>query len=141
MERVYSKRELFSRDLTQLENYIQFVKGYGLTQGEAYRTVDQQRIYSVGWSFSKVVQKWLKSPSEIRSWVKISQHQKRLGKDEHIWSIENPGKYISDEEWIEIGRYWCLLSSENRWGGNFGLKKSEYFTRVGKDRWHFERRG
>jgi hypothetical protein len=126
MNRVYSKRELFSIDMIWLETWIYTNKRWGVTQGEAYRTKEQQELH-------------IKAG---RSKVKVSQHQKRLAKDLHIWSISDPGKEISDKQWIEAGRHWCDLSPLNRWGGNFGKKKSEYFMLpLGWDRWHFERRG
>ena len=118
--RTYSSRELFSRDLEKLLNYCH-KKGYGVTPGEAYRTKEQQEIHRAAG----------------RSKVKVSQHQKRLAMDLHIWDAVDGKHYISDTEWKEVGLYWLLLSDKNRWGGRF--KPLDEYD-IGWDRWHFERR-
>ena len=75
----YSKRELFSRDITKLELWIH-KKGYGLTKGEAYRTAEQQYIHRIGYKWSKELDALVKG--KPRSKVKLSQHQKRLADEQ-----------------------------------------------------------
>ncbi len=121
--RIFSKREQFARDISILLRYCTSL-GYGVTFGEAYRTKEQQALYV----------------EAKKSKVKVSQHQKRLGMDLHIWDEETGRYYITDKQWREVGEYWEQLNTMNRWGGRFGLKLSEYKTKIGWDRFHFERR-
>jgi len=73
--------------------------------------------------------------------AKVSRHQKRLAIDLLIWDSVYGDKYISDEEWIEVGKYWESLNTKNRWGGNFGVRKKDRWKKIGWDRCHFERLG
>ncbi len=122
--RIYSKRELFAHDMLMLLDEC-IKRGYGVTFGEFYRTKEQQELHR----------------KAGRSKVKTSQHQKRLAGDLHLWSPMFPSEYISDEEWKNIGEFWCTLSPKNRWGGNYGVPKVQQFKKMGWDKWHFERRG
>ena len=121
--RKYSVREIFTQNITKLLIYCH-LRGYGVTQGEGHRTKEQQAIH-VKTGASK---------------VKISQHQKRLGHDYHIWGAVDGSKYISDKAWRKVGEYWESLSPKNRWGGRYGVKPSDYNTEMGWDKWHFESR-
>ena len=121
--REYSKREQFANNVTTLLRFCA-CKGYGVTFGETWRTKIQQLIYSE-MGMSK---------------VKVSQHQKKLAIDLHIWDKDNGGIYITDEQWREVGHVWESLNPLNRWGGRFGLDHKDYPVKVGWDRWHFERR-
>lgn len=113
--RKYSCREQFAVDIAKLIIFCYYGRSYGVTGGELFRTNEQQAIHV----------------KAGRSKVKVSQHQKRLAIDLHLWSIANPGKYISDKEWIEVGEYWESLNPKNRWGG---------FWKGFYDPNHFERR-
>ena len=134
--RKYSKRELFMRDFQKL---LQFCheRGYGVTQGEGYRTKEQQLIHRFGWRFIK--DRWKKLADKVCSKVTESQHQRRLADDIYIWDPFDGSKEISDAQWFEVGAYWESLSPMNRWGGRYGVKTP--YTKLGWDRWHFERRG
>lgn len=134
--RKYSSRELFAKDVQTLLTCCH-ARGYGVTFGETFRTNEQQIIYRFGFRF--IENCWIRFSKYIRSKVKISQHQKRLAIDLHIWNGEDGRTYILDEEWIELGNIWCGLSSKNRWGGNF--KPLDPISGIGWDRWHLERRG
>lgn len=135
--RRYSIREQFSHDIAQLVIWCR-CKGYGVTKGEAYRTEEQQRIHREGWRF--INGKWRRFKKFVRSWVRFSQHQKRLGEDLHIWDEITGANYITDQQWLEVGRKWESLNPMNRWGGRFRIKKQNYNKEIGKDRWHFERK-
>ncbi len=121
--RKYSKREEFTRDVAKLLEFCH-ARGYGVTFGEAHRTDEQQAIYV----------------KEGKSKVEVSQHQKRLAIDLHIWDKVQGAYYISDTEWREVGEYWKAISPYNRWGGDFGLDEDDK-SHIGWDRYHFERRG
>lgn len=123
MNRRYSIREQFTKDICELTIWC-YCKGYAVTDGEAYRTKEQQAIYV----------------SSGRSKVKVSQHQKRLARDLHIWDEFKGAKYITDSQWREVGRKWESMNSKNRWGGRFGVRKINYNKKIGWDKYHFERR-
>ncbi len=126
MIRQPSKREEFTLHYAELIFYINDTLGYRVTQGEAYRTKEQQEIHR----------------KAGRSKVKTSQHQKRLADDIFIWDNENPNKPAPDNIWIAAGKWWERRNRKNRWGGRYGLTKAEKAEnkKIGWDRWHFERR-
>lgn len=121
--RKFSVREVFTKNHAKLMLWC-YSKGYAVTKGEAYRTKEQQAIYI----------------KNGRSKVKVSQHQKRLAEDDHIWDAKTGAKYITDLQWIEVGEYWESLDPKNRWGGRYKVARKDYKTKVGWDRWHFESR-
>ncbi len=111
----WSKREQFAYDITKLIQHC-FFCGYTVTLGEAFRTNEQQELHR----------------KAGRSQVKVSQHQKRLAMDLHIWKPPRYKKEIGKDEWEAIGAYWLELSPKNEWGGNW--KSID-------DVWHFQRNG
>lgn len=121
--RKLSIREQFTKDISEFTLWL-YMKGYAVTDGEAYRTQEQQDIYL---KFGK-------------SWVKYSQHQKRLARDLHIWDEFTGKNYITDTQWLEVGKKWEGMNPKNRWGGRYGVKKKNYSKKIGWDRIHFERR-
>jgi len=119
----------FMKDLSLL---IQFAinKGWIITGGELYRTLDMQKIY---------IKKGLSKTMN-------SYHLKRLAVDLNFFKpvsnnisgsgiVEIDGKKYKltfDIKDLEIfGRFWESLSPQNRWGGHF---------KTFKDTPHFERR-
>ena len=87
MSKKLSIREQFTKDISEFTLWL-FMKGYAVTDGEAYRTAEQQAIY---------VKKGL-------SKVKVSQHQKRLARELYIWAGPSSSESITDAQWLEVGR-------------------------------------
>ena len=92
--------------------------GITVTLGEVYRTEYQQKRY-VKLGKSKTLR---------------SKHCQRLAIDLNLF-IE--GKYITDPKLYRyLGEIWESLGG--RWGGRFGVKREEWFEKVGWDSNHFE---
>lgn len=111
------QQHLFLHDVVRL---LQFAwnKGYILTGGELFRTVEQQKIYL----------------DTGRSKTMNSLHLKRCAIDLNIFK---DGKLCTHEQIIPLGKYWEELDPINRWGGNFDKDhaKADRFIDSG----HFER--
>lgn len=91
---------IFARNVAKLIEYI-FESGYTCTLGEAFRTVEQARLYA---------QKGKGSLNSL--------HCKRLAIDLNIFSPA--GEYLTDtKDYETFGKYWESLNSHNVWGGNF----------------------
>ncbi len=103
-----SEQAAFLLDVCRL---VQFAteRGYVVTGGELYRTIEQQAIYV----------------RDGRSKTMDSQHQKRLAVDLNFF---RDGKLTYDTE--DVGRYWESLHPSNRAG---------MFWKTFKDAPHFER--
>jgi len=90
----------FLLDVCKLINHAT-ERGYVITAGELYRTLEQQQIY-------------LKTG---RSKTLNSNHLKRLAIDLNFFVN---GKLTWDKKVLApIGEYWESLSPKNKWGGNF----------------------
>tara|TARA_B100002019_G_C21241297_1_gene585725 strand:+ start:1303 stop:1641 length:339 start_codon:yes stop_codon:yes gene_type:complete len=90
----------FGKDIGKLIVYAE-ENGFKLTFGEAYRTVQQQKIYV----------------KTGRSKTMRSKHMKRCAMDFNVFV---DGKLTWDKEVIRpLGEYWESLNAKNRWGGNF----------------------
>ena len=111
----------FAKDLAKL---IAFAEGQGfkLTLGEAFRTIEQQRIH-VQNGVSKTMH---------------SGHLNRLAQDYNIFfDLDNDGDYdlVDREQDVKLvasklGVFWCGLNPKNIWG----------FSAWGWDAPHFERK-
>jgi len=76
-------------------------KGWTLTGGELYRTIEQQQIHV----------------NAGRSKTMNSIHLKRCAIDLNFF---RDGKLVWDKTQIEpLGTFWESLNPKNRWGGNF----------------------
>lgn len=95
-----------------------YSNGFELTLGEAYRTEEQQLIYT----------------QSGRSRTMLSRHRDRLAID---FNLFKNGVYITEgKEYRALGEKWEELGG--RWGGRFGLKLEEYAVKTGWDANHFE---
>jgi hypothetical protein len=103
---------LFLKDITKLINWA-VEQGYIVTEGEGWRTQEQQDIY---WNTGKTK-------------VKHSRHQDRLAHDFNFFLQD--GTYLTTKEQIQpIGDYWESLSPENTWGGNWQFTDVPHFQRT-----------
>ena len=98
-----------------------YSNGYEFTDGEAYRTQEQQDIYFANGKSKK----------------KYSKHQDRLARD-YILYIDGVCQINNPEAYRKPGEYWESLGG--RWGGRFGVDPSKYSTKIGWDSNHFEYR-
>ena len=91
---------VFAKNVAKLINHI-FENGYYCSLGECYRTKEQAEIYA----------------KEAKGIID-SQHCKKLAIDLSLFSPD--GQFLirsEDYEWL--GKYWKILNSRNRWGGDF----------------------
>jgi peptidoglycan L-alanyl-D-glutamate endopeptidase CwlK len=105
----------FAKDISTLILYVFEQPGWGVTLGEAYRTVEQQKLHV----------------QAGRSLTMNSQHIKRLAEDLMFFK---DGKLIWEKELIKpFGEKWKSLSpGKNRWGGDFTrLVDVPHFERIG----------
>jgi len=108
----------FLQDLAKLIIFAE-QKGFTLSGGELYRTVEQQKIYF----------------TSGKSKTMDSQHLKRLAIDLNVFVN---GQLTYDWTTIKpLGDYWESLSVFNRWGGDFnrdgmenGFIDSPHFERT-----------
>jgi len=121
----------FLMDLPKLWNYALSIGFTKITEGEAWRPIEMQRIYV----------------RTGRSKTMHSKHLDRMAWDGNFWKIVPPHikpVYVNGlpaRQALEIlkplGKFWESLDDRNRWGGNF----DKDWNRV--DPWvdlpHFER--
>lgn len=90
----------FLKDLALLIQYADR-RGWKLTGGELWRTLDQQKIYY----------------REGKSSTLQSRHMKRMAIDLNLFI---DGEYKPDSsDYKELGEFWESLNEFNRWGGNW----------------------
>lgn len=121
MSKRIEQQNIFVFNLNKLQTYI-WSLGYLITDGEHWRTADQQTIY-VRTGRSKTMK---------------SSHLDRMAADMNIFKVVK-GEYIllTHEELKPIGEYWEKMNPKNRWGGSWrGLIESGKSTF--KDDPHFE---
>ncbi len=109
----------FAKDRVLLEMWM-IRQGYKFTDGEAWRSDEQQELYFDA-GLSNVKER--------------GAHGNRLAKDYNIW-VDGTLTY-SKELLKPIGEYWKSLHPLNRWGGDFMVGQGS------KKQWdvgHIERR-
>jgi hypothetical protein len=112
-----NQQSIFLADVCRLITFIKD-KGFLVTGGELYRTVEQQKIYEDTGKAKKGC---------------FNTHGLRLAIDLNIFKLVE-GKWVltyNKKDLQEIGDYWQSLDPINQWGGNW---KSIVDTP------HFERR-
>ncbi|MCK4739738.1 MAG: M15 family metallopeptidase [Deltaproteobacteria bacterium] len=93
-------------------------RGLELTMGHAWRDTETQRRL-VAMKLSKTIK---------------SKHLDRLAVDLNLF-IE--GRYATNsEDYRVLGEFWESMGG--RWGGRFGVDKTDYATKIGWDAGHFE---
>lgn len=105
------KQQRFTSCQGQLIAYADS-KGYGLTDGDAYR---DPRVHG---EFKKK-----KSYSSANSVHKI-----RLARD---YNLIIDQVYIKDGDhaaWLDLGEYWETLDQDARWGGRFKKNDANHFS-------------
>lgn len=107
---LWHQQALFARDVGKLIAYI-FGEGYSCTLGEAYRTVEQAKIYA-----------------QEGKGIVDSLHCQRLAIDLCLFSPK--GIYLEDApSYKEFGSFWESLDNANRWGGKFSNGDANHFER------------
>jgi len=104
----------FAKDIALFITFICAQPDWFVTLGEAYRTVEQQKLYV----------------QSGRSMTMNSQHLKRLAVDLNFFY---KGKLIWDKEMLRpFGEHWeSMAPGKNRWGGNFSrLVDLPHFERI-----------
>jgi len=99
-----SDQNCFTADIARLIAHVHET-GWACTFGEAWRTVEQQKIYF----------------DNGRSKTMNSQHLNRLAVDFNFFSYAD-GKIImqTDKKSLQwIGDFWEKLDKKNSWGGNW----------------------
>jgi len=101
----------FLQDLCKLVTWCA-ERGYIVTGGELWRTVEQQKIYV----------------QTGRSKTMNSKHLDRLAIDLNFFRGDTMLTTTSDI--APFGKYWESLDPKNRWGGNFStFKDAPHFER------------
>lgn len=101
MSKLGFHQEEFMKDLSKLLVFIHSC-GYEVRGGELFRPAVTQKIYV----------------SQGRSKAKVSNHQKKLAIDLHIFTTD--GYWLKSIKELEpIGIFWESLHPLNRWGGHF----------------------
>ena len=109
-------QQAFNRDLAKLTLFANAMR-VNLTQGEGYRTQDQQKLYYYGKTVHPDDGELVVINAKKRTRTMNSNHLKRLAVDFNFFIR---GKLFYRHQLIdEIGRYWVSLDPLNRWGGNF----------------------
>jgi hypothetical protein len=108
-------------------------KGFALTFGEVYRTLEQQKIYF----------------DSGRSKTMNSRHLQRLAVDFNIFKRDNalaPWRMMFQDKALLIadlqaaqvlGDYWMSLNTENVWGGDWD-RDNDVLDETFRDPYHFE---
>lgn len=87
--------------------------GFKLTDGEAFRTEDQQWLYMNGYT----IEKGKLIDGKKRSTTNKSNHLNRLAQDFNVFVND---ELTYDPEKIRLlGSYWKKLHVLNRWGGDW----------------------
>lgn len=126
-----AKQQDFAFNLGRLLHYIFYCGGgYSVTFADVFRSTDKLKLpggkkmsYQELLVFNK------------KSKVKYGKHNMRLAADLILW---RKGKMCGKEEYRQFGEYWETLNINNRWGGRFGVKKSEWTQKVGWDSQHVQ---
>lgn len=118
--------------LQNVSNLIMWAakNGYKLTGGELYRTEDQQWLYYSG----KKIEDGKLVDAPVKSKTMNSKHLRRLAIDLNIF--KNGVLTYNYDDIEPLGRYWCSLNQNNRWGGDWN-KNNKNDDRF-KDFPHFE---
>ena len=104
----------FLKDLGQLISFCE-ANNFIITQGEAFRTIEQQQIY-----VQKGLSKTLKS-----------RHLERMAQDLNL--IIQGRLATTKEEYLPLGEYWESLDKKNTWGGRWGWD-ANHFERSEQER-------
>ena len=121
----------FTHDKAKLILYA-FDLGIQLTDGEAYRTVDQQYLYFKG---KKIGNNGLLEDAPKKSWTMNSMHLKRLAQDFNFFMLKADGtrELTYDVDVLKpLGEYWESLDELNHWGGFWKNKDAPHFERTVK---------
>lgn len=90
----------FTKDICEFTLWL-YSEGYEVTDGEAFRTPEQQKIYV----------------DTGRSKTMNSLHLKRMARDLFIF---RDGKLLSSKEELQFaGNKWESMCASNEWGGNW----------------------
>ena len=107
----------FLQDIAKLIQWAD-ENGYKLTEGEGYRTIDQQILYYHGLKLVTNNGDVFLQSAPRRSKTMHSKHLDRLA---HDFNVFVDGKYTTDAAKIRpLGEYWESLSVNNVWGGSWG---------------------
>ena len=107
----------FLKDVAKLIVWAD-ANGFKLTEGEGYRTVDQQRLYYHGFEVAEINGGLVLRPAPKRSKTMNSKHLQRMA---HDFNVFVDGEYTNDVEKIRpLGEYWKSLDEDNVWGGDWG---------------------
>ena len=108
----------FLKDVAKLIAWAE-ANGFKLTEGEGYRTADQQRLYYHGYTVVDADDGGLAlRRAAKRSKTMHSFHMRRLA---HDFNVFVDGEYTNDAKKIRpLGEYWKSLSAGNVWGGDWG---------------------
>jgi hypothetical protein len=113
-----TKQKIFTLNISLLIQYA-FKQGIELTFGEAYRTVEQQKLYF----------------DTGRSKTMNSRHLQRLAVDFNVFI---GGVLINEPAKIQpLGEFWMTLNTDNVWGGDWNRNHS-VLDETFKDPYHFE---
>ncbi len=119
------KQKDFTRNIGLLIAYA-YARGFELTFGEVYRTIEQQKIYF----------------DSGRSKTMNSRHLERLAVDFNIFKdgrmlFDGKKPYKEDLEAMrELGDHWTLLHPDNVWGGDWN--RNRVMDETFRDPYHFE---
>jgi D-alanyl-D-alanine carboxypeptidase len=108
------EQSAFLEDVSKLIIFVHNVDGGVLmTEGEGYRTLEQQQIYF----------------NAGKSKTMNSNHLRRLA---HDFNFVKDGQMITDHATLKkYGDFWESLNPLNRWGGNFSnLDDYDHFERA-----------
>jgi len=121
------KQSLFALNISYLIIWA-VENGYEVTLGEAWRTVDQQRLYFEGYCILKVGGDLKLAKANRKSKTMESRHLYRLAQDLNVF---RDGNLLSNkEDFKELADYWRHLHQDNISGydwdydyGHFEMKK------------------
>ena len=102
------KQWLFLQDVSLLVQYATS-QGYKLTGGELWRPDEMQAIYL----------------QDGKTQVKRSNHQDKMAIDLNLF-VDGEIQWSKNEDWEKLGKFWCKIRPQNRWGGNYKTLKDPY---------------
>ena len=122
-----NQQQLFTLDVARLIAKADEL-GIKLTFGEAFRTLDQQNLYFMGYKTVAENGGLMLRKAPVKSKTMQSNHLRRLAVDFNFFIA---GVLTYDHPLLEqLGSYWESLDSKNRWGGHFtSFKDAPHFER------------